>query len=130
MNGNSAALDTNIAVAINNNDQAVVAWAQTLSAAYLPVPVLAELLFGAANSRNAQDNRDRVELLAARCALLVADAGTAKAYSKLRLQLKNLGRPVPENDLWIASICVQHAVPLCTLDGHFTDVPGLVVVRP
>jgi tRNA(fMet)-specific endonuclease VapC len=32
---------------------------------------------------------------------------TAALYARLRLQLKDKGKPIPENDLWIAASCVD-----------------------
>jgi tRNA(fMet)-specific endonuclease VapC len=130
MSGNSAALDTNVAIAINNNQAPAVAWVASLDRVFLPVPVLAELLFGAINSRDEMTNRARVASLENRCIVLDTDRRTAETYATLRLALRKLGRPIPENDLWIASLCLQHAVPLCTLDDHFRGVPGLTVTRP
>jgi tRNA(fMet)-specific endonuclease VapC len=43
------------------------------------------------------------------------------------LQLKRHGKPIPENDLWIAAICVEHDLPLATVDSHFDYVEGLHV---
>jgi PIN domain-containing protein len=37
-----------------------------------------------------------------------------------RLRLK--GRPIPENDIWIAATAVQHGLPLATRDDHFKEV--------
>ena len=54
---------------------------------------------------------------------------TAEVYADVRLRLKQAGKPIPENDVWIASLCVQHGVPLATSDEHFDHVDGLEVVR-
>jgi tRNA(fMet)-specific endonuclease VapC len=51
---------------------------------------------------------------------------TAEVYARLRLRLREKGQPIPENDLWIAAICVEHQLPLATLDGHFEAVESLV----
>jgi len=42
-----------------------------------------------------------------------------------RLRLK--GRPIPENDIWIAAVALQHGLPLATRDDHFNEVDGLRV---
>ncbi|HEY4572503.1 MAG TPA: PIN domain-containing protein [Thermoanaerobaculia bacterium] len=36
------------------------------------------------------------------------------------------GRPIPENDIWIAASARQHGLTLATRDGHFDDVDGLI----
>lgn len=35
------------------------------------------------------------------------------------------GKPIPENDLWIAALCVEHDVSLAALDSHFDAIEGL-----
>ncbi len=52
-------------------------------------------------------------------------ATTAEVYARLRLDLKQKGKPIPENDLWIAALCVEHHVPLAASDAHFDAVDGL-----
>ena len=36
--------------------------------------------------------------------------------------LKQSGRPLPSNDLWIAALARQHRLPLLSRDGHFDFV--------
>ncbi|WP_162550200.1 PIN domain-containing protein [Hymenobacter nivis] len=49
----------------------------------------------------------------------------ADTYAEIRLQLKQAGRPIPENDIWIAALCVAYDVPLLSRDQHFEYVSGL-----
>jgi predicted nucleic acid-binding protein len=39
--------------------------------------------------------------------------------------LKQSGRPLPSNDLWIAALARQHRLPLLSRDGHFDFVSAL-----
>jgi tRNA(fMet)-specific endonuclease VapC len=55
---------------------------------------------------------------------------TAEVYARLRLDLKQKGQPVPENDLWIAALCVEHQVPLAASDAHFDAIDDLKRWRP
>jgi tRNA(fMet)-specific endonuclease VapC len=86
-------------------------------------------MFDAVNSTRAKENLGAVEHLAAHCRVLPADEGTAAAYANVRASLKARGRPIPENDVWIAAICIQHGTPLATGDAHFDSVEGLRLVR-
>ena len=61
----------------------------------------------------------------ANCRVLTVDAGTAERYAEVRDELKRKGRPIPGNDLWIAALTRQHALPLLSQDRHFDFVPGL-----
>ena len=57
--------------------------------------------------------------------VLVVDAETARAYALIRRELKEAGKPIPDNDLWIAALVRQHALPLLSNDTHFDYVKGL-----
>jgi len=92
----------------------------------LPTIVAGELLFGALNSGLQARNYTRYEAFIDGALLLCVDRDTARHYAQLRLALKRAGRPIPENDIWIAALCLQHGLVLVTSDGHFADCPGLV----
>lgn len=55
--------------------------------------------------------------------VLYADRETTEVYARLFVQLRQSGTPIPSNDLWIASLAVQHQLMLLTRDGHFRKVP-------
>jgi tRNA(fMet)-specific endonuclease VapC len=130
MLGDSVALDTNIAVEVLNDVADVVGWLGKFDRLFLPAPVIGELNFGARNSFRADENLGRLSRLIERFLAVDLDAATADAYGRLRLELKRMGRPLPENDVWIAAVCLQHEFPLATRDAHFQAVPKLVVVTP
>ena len=129
MNGSKIALDTNQAIAVLNATGDAGQWVQTFAEVYLPVPVVGELRFGALNSQRVTDNLKRVEKLVAQCKVFEVNLTTAEIYARIRLQLKQKGKPIPENDVWIAALCIERDVPLATSDGHFLEVDGLKVVE-
>jgi tRNA(fMet)-specific endonuclease VapC len=124
VSGNSVALDTSVAIAVLAA-QAGALLSQSSEEFLLPVPVIGELRYGALNSRRSADNLAEVERLVDRCRVLDLTVATAAVDARLRLGLKEKGKPIPENDLWIAALCVEHQIPLVTLDGHFDAVDGL-----
>jgi tRNA(fMet)-specific endonuclease VapC len=118
------AIDTNIAIAYLKNEL-VLPSSIRVEDFILPVTVAGEMLFGAKNS-----GRPEANLLAYRSFIhdlqvLLLDGLAAEYYAEIRLSLKQKGRPIPENDMWIAAICRAHEVPLLTYDRHFAEVPGL-----
>ncbi len=122
--GDRVALDTSVAIDV----LAANADARLLSSVnehLLPAPVVGELRYGALNSRNAAENLAKVEALVTRCAVLNVTVATAKVYAELRLALRQKGKPIPENDLWIAALCVEHQVPLAAVDAHFDAIDDL-----
>jgi tRNA(fMet)-specific endonuclease VapC len=124
VNGSSVALDTSVAIDVLAG-RAESLTSQAIHEFLLPVPVVGELRYGALNSRKADENLAEVERLVARCRVLEITAATAAVYARLRLQLKATGRPIPENDLWIAASCVEHDVRLAAIDGHFDAIGDL-----
>jgi tRNA(fMet)-specific endonuclease VapC len=129
MTGNRVALDTNHAIHVLNDVPAVIAWLNAFEELCLPVPVIGELLYGALNSARAAENLVKVHTLAGRCRILTSDIATSRAYAEIGLALKSRGRPVPENDIWIAAACIEHDVALATDDGYFSQVANLKTLK-
>ena len=125
VSGNSVALDTSVAIAVLA-DPAHVLLSRPVAQFLLPVPVIGELRYGALNSRRTAENLAEVERLFSRCRVLDITAATAAVYARLRLGLKVKGKPMPENDLWIAALCVEHQVPLAATDGHLDALDELL----
>lgn len=57
--------------------------------------------------------------------MLDVDRATASHYAEVRHQLKKDGRPIPENDVWIAALARQHQLPIVSRDAHFDSVRGI-----
>jgi tRNA(fMet)-specific endonuclease VapC len=63
----------------------------------------------------------------AKCNLIVADEKTANIYALLKTALLSKGKPIPENDIWIAAIAKQHELKLVTRDKHFHEIEAIAV---
>lgn len=59
--------------------------------------------------------------------ILPFDQKAAEYSSQLSVKLSKLGKPLSQGDLFIASICLLHDIPLITADKGFTPVEGLKV---
>jgi tRNA(fMet)-specific endonuclease VapC len=57
------------------------------------------------------------------CRILEVDQETTEHYAALRVDLKQLGQPIPGNDMWIVALARQHKMPVISRDGHFDGVP-------
>lgn len=67
----------------------------------LPTIVVGELLFGAENSTRPLHNLPRyIEFISA-CRVFPLGRETAAMYAQTRLALKQRGRPIPMNDVWM-----------------------------
>jgi len=54
---------------------------------------------------------------------------TTSYYGQIYADLKKIGKPINTNDMWIAALCLEHKLPLLTLDKHFSAIPNLELVK-
>lgn len=123
------ALDTNIIVARFASDENVLARSREANAIFVPSIVIGELYFGVQKSGRIESNGQRVDDLAATTAILDCDAETARFYAIVKNQLRLKGKPIPENDMWIAATALRYDLTLVTRDAHFGNVETLRVER-
>ncbi len=91
--------------------------------------VLGELYYGALKSTRVEVNLARLDEFARSSTVLVCDTETARHYGQIKSKLRERGRPIPENDIWIAAVAIQHRFVLATRDEHFDEVEGLPVEK-
>ena len=90
---------------------------------------IGELLSGFIGGTREKENRKELEefLDAPRVKIYGIDEDTAEFYAEILNNLRKKGRPIPTNDIWIASIALQYGLKLFSKDHHFKHVPGLVI---
>ena len=123
------AVDTTAVIAYREGISEVCNSIERADTILLPVIVLGELLYGAANSGRPQENKAAVHKFLSQSVLITIDAGIAARYATVRLKLKKIGRPIPENDIWIAAACLELDLALLSRDTHFDYVPNLQVIN-
>ncbi len=118
-------LDTNIIIALFAGESLIKNNFGQAKEIFIPSIAIGELFYGARKSRRIQANLARVDELITNSAVLGCDAETARKYGEVKNKLKLKGRPLPENDIWIAAIALQHHLVLVTRDAHFNEVENL-----
>jgi len=118
-------LDTNALSAAAEEHPGVVGILAGAPQLALPVVVIGEYRFGIAQSRHRARYQRWLDGLLADCRVLDIIEETTHHYAAINLELRQLGKPIPTNDLWIAALCRQHALPLVSRDRHFDAVPGI-----
>ena len=121
-------LDTNIVIALFADDDSVKENLSKAEEIFIPNVVIGELFYGAHKSARAKDNLARIEDLASSSVILGCDTETARMYGEIKNNLRIKGHPIPENDIWIAAIAVQHNLTLVSRDAHFSEIENLKVV--
>jgi tRNA(fMet)-specific endonuclease VapC len=118
-------LDTNALSAFADGVPPVVQQIAAAEELHIPVIVLGEYRFGIATSRRRREYEAWLIRGRAFWDVLQVVEETATHYAMIRQQLKKAGTPLPANDVWIAALAQQHALPVLSHDAHFDAVPGL-----
>jgi predicted nucleic acid-binding protein len=118
-------LDTNAVSAILAADRRIASVLGPAVPHHLPVVVIGEYQFGILGSRYREELTAGFQRLESQSIVLPSDRETADWYASIRWELKRKGRPIPENDLWIASLARQHGLDIVSQDPHFDSVDGI-----
>lgn len=118
-------LDTNAAVAVLNGKLDLASHIGSGVELYLNAIVVGELCFGAEKSERVEANLAAIGQLLERCPVISCGEVTGRHYARLRNRLRVQGRPIPENDLWIAATAIEYGLTLVTRDEHFQHIDGL-----
>jgi tRNA(fMet)-specific endonuclease VapC len=120
-------LDTNAVIALQRSDLLLLELLKPGEEWLIPTIVMGELYYGAFNSDRAQDNKKVLRALSLDVTILSCDKDTSELYGEIRHILKMKGRPIPDNDIWIAALARQHSLPLVTRDSHFNEIAHLTL---
>lgn len=94
----------------------------------IPLPVLAELRQGFMCGSQLNQNEKNLKKFLNNPTVHVQspDEETTHYYALIYKDLRDQGVLIPNNDIWIASLCLQHNLWLCTVDQHFDHLPHLL----
>lgn len=94
---------------------------------YFTSVTLGELLFGAESSQRKKENARIYSDFCSELEEIKIDSSIAPYYAKIKSQLKKDGRPIPENDIWIAAAAMAYGLTVVTADKHFSFIAGITV---
>ncbi len=122
-------IDTNFYAAFKKSDTAAVDLLRRAEFIGANTVILGELLAGFRCGSREEQNREELDqfLDSPRVDVLPIDDETAEFYAQVFHELKQKGRPIPSNDLWLAASALQHGLALATYDDHFSHVSGLLL---
>jgi len=122
-------LDTNVVIAFLIKDESVIDRPAPQDQLYVSSTIIGELFYGAFNSGMVEENCNRVENFIRDTSTVTCDTDTARIYGQVKTLLRKQGRPIPDNDIWIATVARQYGLTLVTRDEHFNHVDDLNLVR-
>ncbi|OQY45868.1 MAG: hypothetical protein B6242_09180 [Anaerolineaceae bacterium 4572_78] len=89
---------------------------------------IGELTHGAYKSASPVKNLSRLDVLLATVKILQFTTQSAQIFGKLKAMLEKKGQLLSDLDLQIASIALEHGVPLLTHNRkHFDRIPNLII---
>lgn len=118
-------LDTNALSAVADGDSALEPFLRRSAELSVPVIVLGEYRYGIWQSRERERYEQWLIEAIPNYRILSIDEETSVHYASVRTETKKAGTPIPSNDVWIAALCRQHALPILSRDRHFDAVAGL-----
>ena len=118
-------LDTNAVSALLAGDSSIVEILASDERHQLPVIVIGEYRYGLARSRDRGRLGGLFDLLIQQSIVLSIDIETTVHYATIREDLRQKGRPIPENDLWIGALSMQYGLPVVSRDAHFDSLDGV-----
>jgi tRNA(fMet)-specific endonuclease VapC len=115
-------VDTNALSAIADDRDRITEVLAAATGIAVPVIAIGEYRSGIARSRNFLRYQRWLEEFIVASRVLNIDESTTHTYADIALELQQIGKPIPTNDIWIAALCRQHCLPLLSRDHHFDRV--------
>ena len=125
-------LDTNAYSALMRGDSSVADRVRKSEEVLMSAVVSGELLFGFRNGSRFAKNVKELEIFLQNpyVRFLPINLTTADRFSRVAVELKRKGTPIPTNDIWIAAHAMETGADLISFDEHFRNVDGLAWVYP
>ena len=122
------ALDTNRITDLFRGDVELAEQLSTAEEVWIPLFALGEIKAGFQGGKQQPRNEGLLNRLLSKptVGVLLPSRETAEHYARIFVQLKRAGTPVPDNDLWIAALVLQHDLVLITRDRHFERIPQVI----
>ena len=119
-------LDTNVIIGLFNGNIKIREKISNADEVFIPSIAIGELIYGAMCSKNRKKNIEKIQAFILSNTILSCDSLTSFEYAKIKYQLRQKGKPIPENDIWIAAISRQYNITLATQDDHFDEIEMLL----
>jgi predicted nucleic acid-binding protein len=124
-------LDTSAYSALHRGEKAILGVMQEAETVAIPAIILGELYSGFRQGNRYAENRALLARFLAKPSvrILSVTEQTALHYAEIDVYLRQRGRPIPRNDVWIAAAAMEHGMEVLTHDDHFREIP-LLIIRP
>jgi predicted nucleic acid-binding protein len=120
-------LDTNAYSALLRGHREVASTIRRADRVLLSAVVVGELLYGFRHGARFEENSARLEAFLEKPSVDLLPVGltTAERFGRIAASLRQQGRPLPTNDVWIAAHAMETGADLLSSGAHFAAVEGL-----
>lgn len=123
-------LDTDTSVYLLNGNPSLKKKVEEVGVFSLAISnsVLAEMYFGAYNSKKVEDNLKRIDLFKKNLTILSDSEESALRFGKIKADLRSKGKIIEDFDILIASIAIVNSCILITNNtDHFERIDDLQI---
>lgn len=126
---NGKLVDTNVIIRFFKGETELFSLFDNMENLYVSSVSVGELMYGAEISKKSDFNCENYFCFCKQMKVLYPDLEIAKSYGKIKASLKEKGKPIPENDIWIAATCHAADLTLITADSDFDFVDEISVEK-
>ncbi len=126
---NGKLVDTNVIIRFLKGQTELFSLFDDMENLYISSISVGELMYGAELSQKKDYNSTGYYSFCEQIKVLNIDIEIAKTYGKIKSVLKSKGRPIPENDIWIAATALTANLLLVTADSDFENIPDLMIEK-
>jgi tRNA(fMet)-specific endonuclease VapC len=126
---NGSILDTNVITRLLDNNPAAISLVYKIDNIFTSIVVVGELYFAAANSSKSESNFKNFQEALACMEIISIDDAVCMSYAEIKLELKKKGKPIPDNDIWIAACAHAKNLSVATFDQHFSEISQIRVLQ-
>ena len=127
----SLLLDSNVVIETINGDCSAFERFGRAERVYICPIVIGECKAGLRDTRKDRNRKQKLADLVALPNVVCPPITTATAdfYASIWQFLRDIVRPIPISDIWIAAHAMELGATIVTTDSHFDAIPGLRVLH-
>ena len=125
-------LDTNAYSNLRRGNERLLALLNECDEILMPAATCAELMYGFLRGGKLTENESLLNsfLDEEHVSFQPVTQSIAERWSYVKAALAKKGKPIPENDIWIAATALETGARLVSYDHHFDHVGGLIRLAP
>jgi tRNA(fMet)-specific endonuclease VapC len=123
-------IDTNVYSAFKKGEPNTIELLEKADEVLIPSVVLGELYAGFYLGKRLKKNLKELDefLKYPGIDVININSSIAERHGILIKTLKELGAPIPTNDVWIAATVLETGARLASFDNHFRIIPGILLI--